>query len=230
MQHSLGALLHHSPPRLPLPSPLSSHPGLVEEEWLTTLASVDPDEVRYLDFVAEARRLAAELRVGGRRGGILSAALGRSTGLRAQAAPQGRRSALPCGVHTCSVPRGGLLAQCALACLPSSTRPHVPTPTAPCWLATTRFQCTRRACPHRSLMCLSRPPLLAVPVPTAPGHAHPSPPLPVVLVPPHRSWPCRHRAPSWSSPSPTCAFPTTSAWRRAHRRSTWCSEGMAKVE
>ncbi|KAL4457316.1 hypothetical protein ABPG75_012181 [Micractinium tetrahymenae] len=39
--------------------------GLVEEEWLTTLASVDPDEVRYLDFVPEGRRLEAELRTRG---------------------------------------------------------------------------------------------------------------------------------------------------------------------
>ncbi|KAL4419585.1 hypothetical protein ABPG77_004834 [Micractinium sp. CCAP 211/92] len=39
--------------------------GLVEEEWLTTLASVDPDEVRYTDFVPEGRRLAAELRAKG---------------------------------------------------------------------------------------------------------------------------------------------------------------------
>ncbi|EFN55639.1 hypothetical protein CHLNCDRAFT_57826 [Chlorella variabilis] len=36
--------------------------GLVEQEWLTTLASVDADEVTYLDFVQEGERLAAQLR------------------------------------------------------------------------------------------------------------------------------------------------------------------------
>ncbi len=37
--------------------------GLVEQEWLTTLAAVDPSSVRYTDFVQEGRRLAAQLRV-----------------------------------------------------------------------------------------------------------------------------------------------------------------------
>ena len=45
----------------------SSGAGLVEQEWLTTLASVDADEVTYLDFVQEGERLAAQLRV--RQGG-----------------------------------------------------------------------------------------------------------------------------------------------------------------
>lgn len=36
--------------------------GLVEHEWLTTLATVDESHVDYLDFVEEGRRLAAQLR------------------------------------------------------------------------------------------------------------------------------------------------------------------------
>lgn len=36
--------------------------GLVEEEWLATLATVDREEVTYLDFVTEGTRLAKELR------------------------------------------------------------------------------------------------------------------------------------------------------------------------
>ncbi|KAI7838764.1 hypothetical protein COHA_007557 [Chlorella ohadii] len=39
--------------------------GLVEQEWLTTLAAVDPSSVRYTDFVQEGRRLAAQLRAEG---------------------------------------------------------------------------------------------------------------------------------------------------------------------
>lgn len=39
--------------------------GLVEEEWLATLCSVDEDEVRYSDFVEEGSRAAAELRAQG---------------------------------------------------------------------------------------------------------------------------------------------------------------------
>jgi len=36
--------------------------GLVEEEWIVTLSSVDPDDVMYLDLVEEGRRLAQELK------------------------------------------------------------------------------------------------------------------------------------------------------------------------
>ena len=36
--------------------------GLVEEEWLVTLATVDREEVTYLDFVTEGIKLAKELR------------------------------------------------------------------------------------------------------------------------------------------------------------------------
>lgn len=36
--------------------------GLVEEEWLVTLATVDREEVTYLDFVTEGTKLAKELR------------------------------------------------------------------------------------------------------------------------------------------------------------------------
>jgi len=35
---------------------------LVEEEWLVTLATVDREEVSYLDFVTEGTKLAKELR------------------------------------------------------------------------------------------------------------------------------------------------------------------------
>ena len=33
----------------------------MEKEWLETLSCVDLDDVRYIDFVAEGRRLAKEL-------------------------------------------------------------------------------------------------------------------------------------------------------------------------
>ncbi|GAB6023701.1 hypothetical protein CHUAL_008461 [Chamberlinius hualienensis] len=36
--------------------------GLVEYEWLATLATIDPDEVTYLDFVQEGRKLARQLK------------------------------------------------------------------------------------------------------------------------------------------------------------------------
>ena len=36
--------------------------GLVEEEWLVTLATIDREEVTYLDFVKEGTKLAKELR------------------------------------------------------------------------------------------------------------------------------------------------------------------------
>ncbi|PSC74575.1 5 -C-terminal domain-containing [Micractinium conductrix] len=39
--------------------------GLVEQEWLETLSSIDPDEVTYKDFVEEGTRVAAELRAQG---------------------------------------------------------------------------------------------------------------------------------------------------------------------
>jgi 5'-nucleotidase len=38
--------------------------GLVEGDWVETLARVEPDELDYLDFVKEGRRLAIELKVG----------------------------------------------------------------------------------------------------------------------------------------------------------------------
>lgn len=57
----------HSPTKIPaalpcLPCP-ACLPGLVEEEWLTTLSAVAPEDVRFLDFVEEGHRLAAQLRV-----------------------------------------------------------------------------------------------------------------------------------------------------------------------
>lgn len=36
--------------------------GLVEEEWLATLATIDPDDVNYIDFVTEGRKLARHLK------------------------------------------------------------------------------------------------------------------------------------------------------------------------
>lgn len=36
--------------------------GLVEMEWLETLATIDPDEVTYVDFVTEGRKLAKQLK------------------------------------------------------------------------------------------------------------------------------------------------------------------------
>ena len=39
--------------------------GLVEEEWLTTLTTIEPDDVDYRDFVTEGRKLACELRADG---------------------------------------------------------------------------------------------------------------------------------------------------------------------
>ena len=37
--------------------------GLVEFEWITTLATLSPADVTYIDFITEGRRLATELRV-----------------------------------------------------------------------------------------------------------------------------------------------------------------------
>jgi len=39
--------------------------GLIEEEWMATLSTVDPDDLEYIDFVLEGRRLAQELRAEG---------------------------------------------------------------------------------------------------------------------------------------------------------------------
>jgi len=36
--------------------------GLVEKEWIATLTTVDPDDVRFLDFLEVGRRLAQELK------------------------------------------------------------------------------------------------------------------------------------------------------------------------
>ena len=36
--------------------------GLVEQEWIDTLATVDPEDVIFLDFVETGNKLAAELR------------------------------------------------------------------------------------------------------------------------------------------------------------------------
>jgi len=36
--------------------------GLVEEEWIVTLTTIDPGDVRCLDFIEEGRRLAQELK------------------------------------------------------------------------------------------------------------------------------------------------------------------------
>ena len=36
--------------------------GLIEEEWIATLATIDPEEVTFIDFVAEGKKLAKELR------------------------------------------------------------------------------------------------------------------------------------------------------------------------
>jgi len=36
--------------------------GLVEEEWIATLGTINPEDVTYVDFVTEGRRLARELK------------------------------------------------------------------------------------------------------------------------------------------------------------------------
>ena len=36
--------------------------GLVEEDWLATLSTVDPDDVTFADFIEEGRTLARQLR------------------------------------------------------------------------------------------------------------------------------------------------------------------------
>ena len=39
--------------------------GLAEQEWVETLPMIEPEELEYLDFVTEGRRLASELRAAG---------------------------------------------------------------------------------------------------------------------------------------------------------------------
>ena len=39
--------------------------GLIEEEWMATLSTVDPEDLEYIDFVSEGHRLAQELRAEG---------------------------------------------------------------------------------------------------------------------------------------------------------------------
>ncbi len=36
--------------------------GLIEQEWIATLSTIDPEDVEYIDFVTEGKRLALELR------------------------------------------------------------------------------------------------------------------------------------------------------------------------
>ena len=36
--------------------------GIVEEEWIATLSTIDPDDITFLDLVEESRALAQELR------------------------------------------------------------------------------------------------------------------------------------------------------------------------
>ena len=36
--------------------------GLVEEEWIETLATLDPEDVTYLDFVSKAKELCKDLK------------------------------------------------------------------------------------------------------------------------------------------------------------------------
>ena len=36
--------------------------GLVEEEWIATLSTIDPDDITFLDYVEEGRQLAKELK------------------------------------------------------------------------------------------------------------------------------------------------------------------------
>ena len=40
--------------------------GLVEKEWLDTLATINPEEVEYTDYVEAARNLTTELKQKGR--------------------------------------------------------------------------------------------------------------------------------------------------------------------
>ena len=36
--------------------------GLVEDDWISTLSTIDPEDIKYIDFVKEGRRLAIWLR------------------------------------------------------------------------------------------------------------------------------------------------------------------------
>jgi len=36
--------------------------GLVEQEWLDTLANINPEEVTFIDFVEAGRKLGAQLK------------------------------------------------------------------------------------------------------------------------------------------------------------------------
>ena len=36
--------------------------GIVEEEWIATLSTIDPDDITFLHFVEESKALAQELR------------------------------------------------------------------------------------------------------------------------------------------------------------------------
>ena len=36
--------------------------GLMEEEWIATLATLDPDDITFIDFVEEGRYLARTLK------------------------------------------------------------------------------------------------------------------------------------------------------------------------
>ena len=36
--------------------------GLVEEEWIDTLSTIDPDDITFVSYVEEGRKLAKELR------------------------------------------------------------------------------------------------------------------------------------------------------------------------
>ena len=36
--------------------------GLIEKEWLATLATIDPEDVEYIDFTERARDLVRDLR------------------------------------------------------------------------------------------------------------------------------------------------------------------------
>ena len=36
--------------------------GLVEEEWIATLSTIDPDDITFIDYVSEGRQLARELK------------------------------------------------------------------------------------------------------------------------------------------------------------------------
>ena len=43
-------------------SPQFGFLGLVEEEWIATLATIDADDITFLDYVTEGRRLAIQLK------------------------------------------------------------------------------------------------------------------------------------------------------------------------